>query len=91
MQDSDAGPKGSELSEGLGLVPERAAFEAWFLERYCYSRAVLTNPIWASEIKAAAEAFEAGLAAERERCAKVCDDARAAIWEFHDKQVRDTD
>lgn len=30
------------------------------------------------------------VAAERERCAKVCDDARAAIWEFHDKQVRDT-
>lgn len=30
------------------------------------------------------------VAAERERCAKLCDDARAAIWDYHDKQVRDT-
>jgi hypothetical protein len=55
------------LMEQLGLVPEREAFEKWFLERYCFSRAVLTNPIWAREIAAAAEAFEAGRSAERER------------------------
>ena len=35
-------------------------------------------------------ALDAAVAAERERCAKVCDDARAAIWDYHDKQVRDT-
>lgn len=29
-------------------------------------------------------------AAERERCAALCDKARTAIWDYHDKQVRDT-
>ena len=67
------GETGRGLSEGVGLAPEREAFEAWFLRRYFYSRAVLTNPIWAREIADAAEAFEAGRAAERERCAKLCE------------------
>ena len=49
--------------------PERAAFEAWFLERYSYTRAVLTNPIWEREIDDAEEAFAAGQAADRARCA----------------------
>jgi hypothetical protein len=66
-------PLALKLTEGLGPLPERTAFEAWFLERYSYSRAVLTNPIWASEVKDAAEAFAAGQAAERERCAKLCE------------------
>lgn len=32
----------------------------------------------------------AAIEAERERCAALCDKARAAIWDYHDKQVRET-
>ena len=78
MQDDNT-PAVLRLSEGLGpLATERAAFEKWFLERYSYSRAVLTNPIWAREIADAREAFDAGRSAERERCAKLCEGARDA-------------
>lgn len=51
----------------LGQTPERAAFEAWFLKRYSYTRIVLTNPIWAREVTDAEEVFSAGQTAERER------------------------
>ncbi len=34
-------------------------------------------------------AFAAGAAAEREACAKVCDEAKANIWEFHPYEVRE--
>jgi hypothetical protein len=54
------------MSNTLG-PHDRAAFEAWFCERYSYSRAVLTNQFWASEVKEASDAFAAGQAAERER------------------------
>ncbi len=57
-------------NEKFGPLPESAAFETWFLLRYNYSRAVLTNPIWVREIADAAEAFSAGQAAERARCAQ---------------------
>ena len=64
--------RGSGSNDLLGHAPERAAFERWFLDRYCYSRAVLTNPIWAREVADAAEAFQAGRSAERERlCAAI--------------------
>lgn len=70
-------PDGSVLSEGLGLAPERAAFEAWAndqgfpLERMDTFgsegdyRDLRTNTAW--------EGFCVGLAAERERIAKFWD------------------
>jgi hypothetical protein len=73
---------GVPLDEPVGPDPERAAFEAWFLDRYSYSRAVLTNPIWAREIADAAEAFMAGQAAERERLANAADLVRSAHFEL---------
>jgi hypothetical protein len=33
---------------------------------------------------------DARAAAERERCAKVCEDAKALIWEYHEPQVKQT-
>lgn len=64
-----ATPAALRLSEGLGpLRPERAEFEAWFCEHYSYSRAVLTNPIWAREVADSADAFAAGEATARKRC-----------------------
>ena len=31
--------------------------------------------------------IDAAVAAERERCAKLCDVARAAVWPYHDAEV----
>ena len=69
----------------LGQAPERAAFEAWFLARYSYTRAVLTNPIWAREIADAKEAFAAGRAAERERWQRIAGAAQAVTTGCGDK------
>ena len=55
-------------------------FEAWLLDRYSYTRAVLTNPIWAREIADAAEAFAAGQAAERAKCAAAVKDVPSHHW-----------
>ena len=70
---------GSQVDLVLGPLPERTAFETWFLERYSYTPAVLTNPIWESEVSNAREAFEAGQAAGRESCAQYCHDQRMAL------------
>jgi hypothetical protein len=34
-------------------------------------------------------AWNAAVRAEREACAKVCDEAKANIWEFHPYEVRE--
>lgn len=91
---TEATPGNVPLSDQLGPANEaqprvgRAAFEAWFISRYRYTRAVLTNQIWASEIKAAAEAFEAGRAEERERWAIVVAHAAAELSEIDDETAQ---
>ena len=35
-----------------------------------------------------ADRMEIAIAAERERCAKLCEDARASIWEYHPDEVK---
>ena len=64
----------------VGPGAEAPTFEAWFLDRYSYTRAVLTNPIWAREIADAAEAFAAGQAAERAKCAAAVKDVPSHHW-----------
>lgn len=67
--DNESMPGKGPDERRVGPGAESPTFEAWFLDRYSYTRAVLTNPIWAREISDASEAFAAGQAAERERCA----------------------
>jgi hypothetical protein len=69
----------TEQSKALGapvdlvlgpLVEVRAVFEAWFLERYSYTPAVLNHPRWEGELQKAREAFDGGRRTERKRCEK---------------------
>jgi hypothetical protein len=57
-QTTEAGALGS--TEGLGLEPERAAFERWY---------ATTDARWWNTSDAAFAAWRAAVAAERERCA----------------------
>lgn len=34
------------------------------------------------------EARDAAVRAERERCGRICDEAKAAIWPYHDSEVK---
>lgn len=69
-------------TDGLGPEPERAAFEHWFSDGGKHPRAVQRNLSGNGYYLAAAQstwtAWQAGVAAERERCAKLADEY--ATW-----------
>lgn len=69
MQTDNQGRLASPLTEQLGLAPERAAFERWAAQRWgaeAYRHTSATSGEW--------DAWQAAVAAERERAARVCDD-----------------
>lgn len=65
----------SALSEGLGLVPERAGVEGWvrewFAARYGDGN-VFNDGAEALTLDGAVAFYAAAVAAERERCAALC-------------------
>ena len=74
MSKTDTPAKVASTDE-LGQAPERAAFEGWFSENGQHPSAVERSH--ASYKLAAAQAawaaWQAAVAAERERCAKLCE------------------
>jgi hypothetical protein len=72
------------LSEGLGPAPERAEWvRAWFAERYADS-GVFDEGAEALPLEAACQLVADAQAAERERCARLCETLRV-VWREADK------
>ena len=81
MRDDDPGPGGSVLSDGLGQDPERAEFELFVAEWTGVDmRHHESSGTWGLGLDSFAWAcWKRSKAAERERCAGVCDTIYAAI------------
>lgn len=73
MSNDVAGPDGSGLSEGLGLAPEREAFARWLADTHAPALRRMDAD------GAHAAGYAAGVAAERERRAKLETAIREAL------------
>jgi hypothetical protein len=64
-------------------VTDRAAFEAWFSAKHWPDPRdwdhALKDQAWAEQVGTAWEIWRAAIKAEREACAKVCEDKSASI------------
>lgn len=78
MRDDDPGPGGSVLSDWLGLLPERQLLRA-SVDDLCGMMSIRGADLAACATAVIGAALGKTQAAERERCADVCDTIYAAI------------